>query len=542
MQSESESSVLNAEHSDLRVGGVAILDFGSQYTQLIARRVREQGVYAEVFSCDADAETVNTHRPQGYILSGGPNSIYEDGAPQMPGYLLASGLPILGICYGMQAITHALGGVVAGSQRKEFGLAQITHTHGENPLFNGVPDEIDVWMSHGDRIERPPQGFEPLAHSDNSPYAAMGDLTRGLYGVQFHPEVKHTPQGAQILRNFVFDICHCAAKWSAAAFIEDAIRTIRERVGDRNRGERVLLALSGGVDSAVAGALLNHAIGDQLVAVFVNTGLLRQDEPEQVAQVFRDEQHMNLIAVDATEDFLDALRGVTEPEAKRKLIGRLFIDTFSAQARQLEAAGVRFLAQGTIYPDVIESAASSNQSRVIKSHHNVGGLPPDLHFELIEPLRDLFKDEVRAVGTELGLPDSIVWRQPFPGPGLAVRCLGEITWERLETLRGADAIFRDELERAGMLRNVAGGNAGTAQAFAVLLPVKSVGVMGDARTYEEVIALRAVTTDDFMTADWARIPYDLLARASSRIVNEVRGVNRVVYDVTSKPPGTIEWE
>ncbi len=530
MQTESQSSVLSPSSSALRSGGVAILDFGSQYTQLIARRVREQGVYAEVFPCDAAIEKVNVHQPKGYILSGGPNSIYEEGAPQMPPYVLQSGLPVLGICYGMQALTQALGGVVAGSQQKEFGLARITHTHGNNPLFSGVPDEIDVWMSHGDRIEQPPQGFTPLAHSDNSPYAAMGDFARKLYGVQFHVEVKHTPQGAQILRNFIFDVCGCAAKWSAAAFVEDAIRTIRERVG----GERVLLALSGGVDSAVAGALLHRAIGEQLVSVFVNTGLMRQDEPEQVVQVFRDQQHMHLIAVDATEEFLDSLRGVTEPEAKRKLIGKLFIDTFSAQARDLEAEGVRFLAQGTIYPDVIESAAASNKSKVIKSHHNVGGLPPDLHFELIEPLRDLFKDEVRAIGTELGLPDAIVWRQPFPGPGLAVRCLGEITWERLETLRAADAIFREEL--GGALRD------GTAQAFAVLLPVKSVGVMGDNRTYEEVIALRAVTTDDFMTADWARLPYELLAKASSRIVNEVRGVNRVVYDITSKPPGTIEWE
>ncbi len=532
MHNETQQTAVDAQHSELREGGIAILDFGSQYTQLIARRVREQGVYAEVFPCEADVGKVNTHHPQGYILSGGPNSIYEEGAPQMPAYVLNSGLPVLGICYGMQALTHALGGVVAGSQHKEFGLARITHKAGAHPLFNGIPDETDVWMSHGDRIEQPPRGFEPLAHSANSPYAAMGDVERGLYGVQFHVEVRHTPQGAQILRNFIFDICHCEAKWSAAAFIDDAVSRIRARVG----GERVLLALSGGVDSAVAGALLNRAIGEQLVSVFVNTGLLRQDEPEQVVQVFRHEQGMNLIAVDATEAFLDGLNGMTEPEAKRKIIGKLFIDTFSAQARLLEAEGVRFLAQGTIYPDVIESAASSSQSKVIKSHHNVGGLPPDLHFELIEPLRDLFKDEVRAVGTELGLPDAIVWRQPFPGPGLAVRCLGNITWERLETLRAADAIFREELERAGMLRNE------TAQAFAVLLPVKSVGVMGDNRTYEEVIALRAVTTDDFMTADWARLPYDLLAKASSRIVNEVRGVNRVTYDITSKPPGTIEWE
>ncbi len=369
MSPDAQPSV-STQPTELRSGGIAILDFGSQYTQLIARRVREQGVYAEVFACDASADHVNTHQPQGYILSGGPNSIYEDGSPQLPDYILASGLPVFGICYGMQALTYALGGVVAHAPHREYGFAQIEHRSTDNPLFNGIPDQIDVWMSHGDRIERPPQGFEALAHSDNSPYAAMGDTSRGLYAVQFHPEVNHTPQGAQILRNFIFDICGCEAKWTPAAFIEDALARIRARVG----GERVLLALSGGVDSAVAGALLHRAIGEQLVSVFVNTGLLRQDEPEQVVQVFRDQEGMNLIAVDTTEDFLDALHNVTEPEAKRKIIGKLFIDTFSAQARQLEAEGVRFLAQGTIYPDVIESAASSNKSRVIKSHHNVGGL------------------------------------------------------------------------------------------------------------------------------------------------------------------------
>jgi GMP synthase (glutamine-hydrolysing) len=430
----------------------------------------------------------------------------------------------------MQALTHRLGGRVAPSQAREYGPADITRTQRAVSLLDGLPDTLRVWMSHGDRIEQPPDGFVALAQSDHSPYAAMGDVERKLYGVQFHPEVAHTPQGAQILRNFIFDICGCEANWSPSAFIDNAMAAIRQQVGD----ERVLLGLSGGVDSAVAGALIHRAVGAQLTAVFVNTGLLRKGEPEQVAQVFRQEQGMNLLALDATETFLDALRGVTEPEAKRKLIGRLFIDVFADAARQLE--GVKFLAQGTIYPDVIESAASSHQSKTIKSHHNVGGLPDDLQFALVEPLRDLFKDEVRNVGAALGLPDSIVWRQPFPGPGLAVRCLGEITWERLETLREADAIFLDELDQAGLLRQ------GTAQAFAVLLPVKSVGVMGDNRTYEEVIALRAVTTDDFMTADWARLPYDLLARVSNRIVNEVRGVNRVVYDVTSKPPGTIEWE
>ncbi len=517
--------------TDPRRGGIAVLDFGSQYTQLIARRVREHNVYAEVFAFNADPARINAHEPRGYILSGGPNSVYEASAPQLPAHVLESGLPVLGICYGMQALTHALGGVVAPSAAREFGPAHITHA-AHSPLLDGLPERLNVWMSHGDRIEQPPAGFAPLAESDNSPYAAMGDVARRLYGVQFHPEVAHTPQGAQMLHNFIFTICGCPAHWSPTAFIEDATARIRETVG----AERVLLALSGGVDSAVAGALLQQAIGVQLTAVFVNTGLLRKDEPEDVVLVFREQQGMNLVPVDATENFLDALRGVTEPEQKRKLIGKLFIDTFSDAARRMQAEGVKFLAQGTIYPDVIESAASSTQSKTIKSHHNVGGLPPDLQFALVEPLRDLFKDEVRKVGTALGLPDSIVWRQPFPGPGLAVRCLGEITWERLETLRAADAIFTGELGAAGLLRH------GTAQSFAVLLPVKSVGVMGDNRTYEEVIALRSVTTDDFMTADWARLPYDLLARVSNRIVNEVRGVNRVTYDVTSKPPGTIEWE
>jgi GMP synthase (glutamine-hydrolysing) len=530
--------------TDPRRGGIAVLDFGSQYTQLIARRVREQGVYAEVFAFDAPPERINQHEPRGYILSGGPSSVYEPGAPQLPTWMIQTSppnplsmrwrggesvSPVLGICYGMQALTHALGGKVAPSEAREYGPAEITHKP-ENPLFNELPDTFRVWMSHGDRIEQPPPGFAALAQSDNSPFAAMGDVERRLYGVQFHPEVAHTPQGAQILRNFIFDICGCEANWSASAFIDDTIASVRKQVGN----ERVLLGLSGGVDSAVVGALIHRAIGDQLTAVFVNTGMLRKGEPEQVVQVFREEQGMNLLAIDATETFLDALRGVTEPEAKRKLIGRLFIDVFADAARQLE--GVKYLAQGTIYPDVIESAASSQQSKTIKSHHNVGGLPDDLQFALVEPLRDLFKDEVRNVGAALGLPEAIVWRQPFPGPGLAVRCLGEITWERLETLREADAIFLDELGKANLLRQ------GTAQAFAVLLPVKSVGVMGDNRTYEEVVALRAVTTDDFMTADWARLPYDLLARTSNRIVNEVRGVNRVVYDVTSKPPGTIEWE
>lgn len=514
---------------DLRQGGIAIIDYGSQYTQVIARRVRDLGVYAEVFAHDGDEAHINQHQPQGYILSGGPNSIYEKDAPQMPAFMRHSDKPILGICYGMQALTHALGGKVAPSQEREYGSAMISHSP-DNLLLDGLDACSQVWMSHGDRIEQAPAGFVTLAQSENSPFAAIGNIEKRVYGVQFHPEVAHTLQGRILLSNFIFKICDCENKWTPTAFIEDAIGKIRAQVGT----EKVLLALSGGVDSAVAGALIHKAIGDQLTCIFVDHGLMRKNEPQQVVQVFQQEQGMNLIAVNAIENFLTALDGVTEPEAKRKIIGKLFIDVFADHARELE--DIQFLAQGTIYPDVIESAANSKTSKVIKSHHNVGGLPDDLQFELVEPLRDLFKDEVRKVGTALGLPDSIVWRQPFPGPGLAIRCLGHLTWERLETLRAADAIFVDELRAAGMLRDT------TAQSFAVLLPVKSVGVMGDNRTYEEVIALRSVTTDDFMTADWSRLPFELLAKVSTRIVNEVSGVNRVVYDVTSKPPGTIEWE
>lgn len=513
----------------LKQGGIAVLDYGSQYTQLIARRIRELGVYSEVYAYDGSAAHINRHDPAGYILSGGPQSVYHAGAPYLQRFLLHSGKPVLGICYGMQLLTHVLGGVVDSASQKEYGPATITHAE-RSPLFDNLPGELDVWMSHGDRIEAPPKGFAALAASENSPYAAIGDLSRHYYGVQFHPEVNHSPQGKDILANFLFEICGCSEQWTPAAFIDDSIARIRDMVGD----EQVLLALSGGVDSAVAGALIHRALGEQLTAIFVDHGMLRLGEADDVVRVFRENQQMNLIAVNAVEPFLDALSGVTEPEAKRKTIGKLFIDVFSAEARKLQ--DIRFLAQGTIYPDVIESAASSKAAKTIKSHHNVGGLPADLKFELIEPLRDLFKDEVRKIGEELGLPEAIVWRQPFPGPGLAIRCLGELRWDRLEKLRAADAIFVSELADAGLLRR------GTAQSFAVLLPVKSVGVMGDNRSYEEVIVLRAVTTDDFMTADWARLPYDLLARVSARIVNEVAGINRVTYDITSKPPGTIEWE
>jgi GMP synthase (glutamine-hydrolysing) len=523
---------------------IAILDFGSQYAQIIARRVREAQVYCELFAWDAPMEKILAIQPKGFILSGGPRSVYEEHAPYIQKFIFNTGLPILGICYGMQALTHALGGEVYPATSREYGQAEI-----EPLLSNSLVSSLSrVWMSHGDKITRMPDGFVALARSGNSPFAAMGNMQRKYFGVQFHPEVNHTPKGYKLLRHFVTDICGVKQTWTPASIIEESVARIQNQVG----GQRVLAAVSGGVDSTVAAALVHKAIGDQLVAVFVDTGLLRKNEGEQVASAFRDNLHAELITVEASDAFLSALKGVTEPEQKRRIVGEKFIRVFEAQAKQLGQP--KFLVQGTIYPDVVESSAPErNKAERIKTHHNVGGLPEDMEFELVEPLRYLFKDEVRAVGEALGLPLAMVWRQPFPGPGLTVRCLGEVTPERVSRLRAADAILVEELSHAGFLnRRYSTGSIVTgplvaepplvSQAFVVLLPVRSVGVMGDQRTYQEAAAIRAVTTDDFMTADWARLPQDLLAKVASRIVNEVDGINRVVYDITSKPPATIEWE
>ncbi|MEM7335284.1 MAG: glutamine-hydrolyzing GMP synthase [Chloroflexota bacterium] len=515
---------------------IVILDYGSQYSQLIARRVREANVLSHLISWQASEADVLALKPAGIILSGGPNSVYEENAPTLPRYVLDSGVPVLGICYGMQLLAQKFGGGIARSQRREYGPAQLVVDDVDNPLFknwqaNGRILDQQVWMSHGDKVDALPEQFVSIAHSENSPLAAARHIERDIFSVQFHPEVAHTTQGRIILENFVHEICGCPADWTPDNFIESQVASIREQVGNG----RVVLGLSGGVDSAVAGALIHKAIGDQLTCIFVDHGMLRKNEATQVVQTFEKEQGMKLIAVNVVEEYLEALDGITDPEQKRRIIGEKFVRLFEREANKL--GKIDFLAQGTIYPDVIESAGKDKkEAHVIKTHHNVGGLPDDMTFQLVEPLKMLFKDEVRQLGTALGLPDSIVWRQPFPGPGLAIRCLGKITWARLERLREADAIFVSELQAANMLRT------GTQQSFAVLLPVKSVGVMGDGRTYQEVIALRAVTTDDFMTADWARLPYDLLAKVSRRIVNEVEGVNRVVLDITSKPPGTIEWE
>lgn len=509
---------------------IAILDFGSQYAQLIARRVREAQVYCELFPWDAPKDKIMEIHPSAFILSGGPDSVYEPGAPYIQQFILDSELPILGICYGMQALTHMLGGQVAPSAHREYGKAILKPA----PNSGILPDEsFQVWMSHGDRITQIPEGFIPIAHSEGSPYAAMAHPEKKYYGLQFHPEVNHTSGGTEIIRRFLTKIASITPDWTPESIIKQSVEKIQQQVGTR----RVLAAVSGGVDSSVAAALVHKAIGDQLVAVFVDTGLLRKNEPEQVVSAFREMLGVELVAVNARDDYFNALQGQTDPETKRKIVGEKFIRIFEEQAKQLGQPD--FLVQGTIYPDVVESSAPDrNKAAKIKTHHNVGGLPEDMQFELVEPLRYLFKDEVRAVGEALGLPQDMVWRQPFPGPGLTVRCLGEVTRERTERLKEADAILIEELTVAGLI----GRGAGTSQAFVVLLPVRSVGVMGDQRTYQEACAIRAVLTDDFMTADWARIPFDVLAKISTRIVNEVHGINRVVYDITSKPPATIEWE
>ncbi len=508
---------------------IVVLDFGSQYSQLILRRVREGRVYAEMLPWDAPAEELERLNPRGIILSGSPNSVYDEGAPYLTRQVLERGVPILGICYGMQLFAHQLGGRVAQAAQREYGLAEIQVDQIEAPLFSGLPAQQKVWMSHGDRIDALPPGFAPLAHSGNSPLAAIADESRRLYGLQFHPEVVHTEHGRAILEHFCRRICGCQADWTPGSFIDESIATIREMVGDG----RVICAVSGGVDSTVVAALVQRAIGDQFIAIYVNTGLMRKNESEENMARFRDRMGLNVVYADATETFLEALAGVEDPERKRVIIGNTFIDVFEQETRHL--GQMDFLAQGTLYPDVIESATSNKSAVKIKTHHNVGGLPEDMRMQLIEPLRYLFKDEVREVGMALGLPEEMVYRPPFPGPGLAVRIIGEVTYDRVATLQEADAIVRQEIESAGLGREIW-------QYFAVLTPLLSVGVMGDSRTYANVVAIRAVTSEDGMTADWARIPHDVLARMSSRIVNEVPGVNRVVYDISSKPPATIEWE
>jgi GMP synthase (glutamine-hydrolysing) len=522
--------VLNGSNSIMTQELVLIFDFGSQFGQLIARRVREQNVFCQVVRHDLPAERVKELNPKGLIFSGGPASVYEPGAPRCDPKLLDLGIPILGICYGMQLVCHILGGKVGGATHtREYGRATLNVIE-PNTLFRAYPTESTVWMSHGDQVQDVSSDFEPLASTETCPLAAVKHRTRPIFGLQFHPEVAHTPHGGQILANFLRDVCGCTGLWKMQAFIDRTVADIRATVGSN----RVICGLSGGVDSSVCAALLLKAIGPQVACIYVDNGLMREGETEIVRHTFRDWFNADLHVVDAKDRFLTALKGVTDPQEKRRRIGKVFIDVFKQEAQSIPDA--KFLAQGTLYPDVIESGgAVDGPAATIKLHHNVGGLPAELGFDLIEPLRDLFKDEVRRLGLELGLPEEVVWRHPFPGPGLAVRCLGEVTEEKLAVLRKADTIFLEELHKSGWYRK-------TAQAFAVLLPVQSVGVMGDGRTYESTVCLRAVQTDDFMTADWSRLPDELLARVATTIINKVNGVNRVVYDISSKPPATIEWE
>ncbi len=518
------------QQRDLIADRIIVLDFGAQYSQLIARRIREQGVYCEIHPGTVDAETVRAWKPVGIVLSGGPSSVLDEGAPSFDPAILEIGCPVLGICYGLQLLVHHLGGLVEKSDDREYGRA-LLKIEREDPLFAKLEGGVErvVWMSHGDRVLRLPEGFETLATSDGSPFAAVRDRKRPLWGVQFHPEVIHTDGGHAMLANFALGICRARTSWSMDSFIEDAIERIRDRVGDG----RVICGLSGGVDSSVASVLVHRAIGDQLTCIFVDNGLLRAGERAEVERLFGDVLNLSLVTASAEDRFLSELAGVVDPEQKRKIIGRIFIEVFQEEADRL--GGADYLVQGTLYPDVIESVSVKGQSATIKTHHNVGGLPEEMRLELIEPLRELFKDEVREVGRKLGLPEAAIGRHPFPGPGLAVRIIGDVNPERLAAVRAADAIVTQEITRAGLYHEIW-------QGFAVFLPIQSVGVMGDERTYENVIAVRCVTSADAMTADWARLPDDVLAAISSRIINEVPGINRVVYDISSKPPATIEWE
>ncbi len=507
---------------------ILVLDFGSQYTQLIARRIRENHVYCEIHPFNLPLEKIKKLKPKGIILSGGPSSVHDKDAPVVDGRVFDLGLPVLGICYGMQLMTKLLGGEVTGSAKREYGRANLTVDNGED-LFAGIEGKNIVWMSHGDLIEKVPPGFEPIGHTENSPVAAMRNREMRFFALQFHPEVVHTPIGSDILRNFIFHISGCDGTWTMGSFIESQCKEIKKRVGKNG----VICGLSGGVDSAVTAVLIHRAIKNQLTCIFVDNGLLRKREREKVEEVFRRHFHINLIVCDASERFLEKLKGVTDPEKKRKIIGNEFIHVFDEESSKLK--DIKFLAQGTLYPDVIESISFKGPSATIKSHHNVGGLLDKMKLKLVEPMRELFKDEVRELGRELGMPEEVINRQPFPGPGLAIRILGDVTPERLDILKEADVIVMEEIKAAGLYDKIW-------QSFAVLLPIRSVGVMGDERTYEQTIALRAVNSLDGMTADWVHLPYDLLGRLSNRIINEVQGINRVVYDISSKPPGTIEWE